>query len=421
MLELALFAIAGILVVVGAWLAACDAALGVTSRRDLQDMATEGRGRGALLGIADDLTGHVMVVQFGRILFETTAAVLLTIGLTRLLEWWWALVAAVAIMAVTSFVLVGSSPRAVGRANSRQLLRLSAGPIRALRVLFGPIATLVLVVGDRVTPGRQRETAFTSEEQLLSMVDEATTRSVLEEDDRELIHSIFEFNATYVREVMVPRTDMIVAEADMTAEEALRRFLESGLSRMPVAGESLDEIEGILYLRDVVRSRTMRPDEHETARSLGRVALFVPESKKADDTLAHMQAERVHVAMVVDEYGGIAGLVTLEDLIEELIGDIHDEHDRTGAEAVALADGTYLVSARLQIDELGDLYDLQLDDDDVDSVGGLLQKELGRIAEVGDVVETHGLRLAVERVDGRGREAGRVRVERVVPAELESE
>lgn len=421
MLELALFAIAGILVVVGAWLAACDAALGVTSRRDLQDMATEGRGRGALLGIADDLTGHVMVVQFGRILFETTAAVLLTIGLTRLLEWWWALVAAVAIMAVTSFVLVGSSPRAVGRANSRQLLRLSAGPVRALRVLFGPIATLVLVVGDRVTPGRQRETAFTSEEQLLSMVDEATTRSVLEEDDRELIHSIFEFNATYVREVMVPRTDMIVAEADMTAEEALRRFLESGLSRMPVAGESLDEIEGILYLRDVVRSRTMRPDEHETARSLGRVALFVPESKKADDTLAHMQAERVHVAMVVDEYGGIAGLVTLEDLIEELIGDIHDEHDRTGAEAVALADGTYLVSARLQIDELGDLYDLQLDDDDVDSVGGLLQKELGRIAEVGDVVETHGLRLAVERVDGRGREAGRVRVERVVPAELESE
>lgn len=421
MLELSLFAIAAVLVVVGAWLAACDAALSVTSTRDLQEMAGEARGPGSLEGIAHDLTGHVMVVQFGRILFETTAAVLLTIGLTRLLDWWWALVVAVAIMAVTSFILVGSSPRAVGRSHARALLRTSAGAIRALRVIFGPIATLVLAVGDRVTPGRQRETAFTSEEQLLSMVDEATTRAVLEEDDRELIHSIFEFNETFVREVMVPRTDMIVAEHDMTADEALRRFLDSGLSRMPVAGESLDEIEGILYLRDVVRSRTMRPDEHETARSLARIALFVPESKKADDTLAHMQTERVHVAMVVDEYGGIAGLVTLEDLIEELIGDIHDEHDRVGAEAVALADGTFVVSSRLQVDELGDLFDLTLDDDDVDSVGGLLQKALGRIAEVGDVVEAHGLRLAVERLDGRGREAGRVRVERLAPAEVESE
>ncbi|GAA2175100.1 hemolysin family protein [Agrococcus versicolor] len=421
MLELALFAIAAVLVVVGAWLAACDAALGVTSTRDLQEMAQEGRRRGSLQSIALDLTGHVMVVQFGRILFETTAAVLLTIGLTRLLDWWWALVVAVAIMAVTSFILVGTSPRAVGRAHSRTLLRASASPIRALRVLFGPLATLVVTVGDRVTPGRQRETAFTSEEQLLSMVDEATTRSVLEEDDRELIHSIFDFNQTFVREVMVPRTDMVVVDADLTAEEALRRFLESGLSRMPVAGDSLDEIEGILYLRDVVRSRTMRPDEHETARSLARVALFVPESKKADDTLAHMQLQRVHVAMVVDEYGGIAGLVTLEDLIEELIGDIHDEHDRAGSEAVALGDGTYVISPRLQIDELGDLFELHLDDDDVDSVGGLLQKALGRIAEVGDVVEIDGLRLAVERIDGRGREAGRVRVERLAPAEVEAE
>jgi CBS domain containing-hemolysin-like protein len=309
----------------------------------------------------------------------------------------------------------------VGRANAKQLLRLSAGLIRVQRVLFGPLATIIISIGDRVTPGRQRETAFTSEEQLLSMVDEATTRSVLEEDDRELIHSIFEFNETLVREVMVPRTDMVVAEADMTAEEALRRFLDTGLSRMPVAGESLDEVDGILYLRDVVRSRTNRPDDRETARSLARAAVFVPESKKADDTLQQMQAARVHVAMVVDEYGGIAGLVTLEDLIEELIGEIHDEHDRSALEAEEQADGAYLVSARLQIDELGDLFDLELDDDDVDTVGGLLQKELGRIAEVGDVVEAHGLRLAVERIDGRGRETGRIRVSALAPARQDAE
>lgn len=414
MAELVFFGIAAVLIALGAWLAACDAALGVSSSRELLDDAASLRRPAALTAIAHDIPSHIMAVTFSRILSETTAAVLLTIGLARLVEdWWWVLLIAVALMVLASFILVGTSPRAVGRTHARSLLRVSAGFVRLQRLLLGPLARLIIVVGDRVTPGRQAESAFTSEEQLLSMVDEATTRDVLEEDDRELIHSIFEFNATYVREVMVPRTDMIVVEADCSAEDALRRFLETGLSRMPIAGESLDEIVGILYLRDVVRARTLRPDEDEPVTALARAALLVPESKMADDTLATMQAERVHVAMVVDEYGGIAGLVTLEDLIEELIGDIHDEHDRGALEAVLQQDGAYLVSSRLQIDELGDLFDLELDDDDVDSVGGLVQKGLGRIAEVGDVVDALGLRLEVERLDGRGRQTGRVRVTRL--------
>ncbi|WP_425846466.1 hemolysin family protein [Agrococcus sp. TSP3-2-1] len=422
MFEVVLFVVAGLLIVFGAWLAACDAALGVVSRAELQEAAVAARRGRKMLAIADDLRGHVMTLQFGRIMCETIAAVLVALAVDSLVtEWWITLLVAGGVMIVVSFVLVGTSPRAVGRQHAVALLRASAGFLRFWRVLMGPIAMLVATVGEKVTPGRQREIAFTTEAQLLSMVDAAAESDVLEDEDRELIHSIFEFNETLVREVMVPRPDMIVVERDVTAQDALRQFLDNGLSRMPVVGESTDEILGILYLRDVVRSRTWRPDASETAEELARPALLVPESKKADDTLALMQADRVHVAMVVDEYGGIAGLVTLEDLVEELVGEIHDEHDRGRSEVVEVGDGSWRVSARLQIDELGDLFDLSLDDEEVDTVGGLVQKELGRIAEVGDVVHVAGLRIEVRSLDGRGRRAGEMEVSRIVEAETTAE
>ncbi|KAA6433868.1 HlyC/CorC family transporter [Agrococcus sediminis] len=422
MFETVLFVVAALLIAFGAWLAACDAALGVVSRAELQMSAMTARRSRAMLAIADDLRGHLMTLQFGRIMCETIAAVLITLAVDSLVtEWWITLALAAGVMIVVSFVLVGTSPRAVGRTHAIALLRASAGFLRFWRVLMGPVAILVATVGDKVTPGRQRETAFTTEAQLLSMVDAAAESDVLEDDDRELIHSIFEFNETLVREVMVPRPDMIVVDRDTTATDALRQFLDNGLSRMPVVGESTDEVDGILYLRDVVRSRTWRPDATETAGELARPALLVPESKKADDTLALMQAERVHVAMVVDEYGGIAGLVTLEDLVEELVGEIHDEHDRGRSEVVEAGDDVWRVSARLQIDELGDLFDLTLDDEDVDTVGGLVQKELGRITEVGDVVHVHGLRIEVRSLDGRGRNAGEMEVSRQVAAAAEPE
>ncbi|MET4099939.1 CBS domain containing-hemolysin-like protein [Agrococcus sp. UYP10] len=422
MFEILLFLAAAVLIAFGAWLAAADAALGVVSRAELQEAAVTARRGSAMLSIADDLRGHVMTLQFGRIMCETIAAVLITLGVDSLVtEWWITLAVAAGVMIVVSFVLVGTSPRAVGRTHAIALLRASARFLRFWRVLMGPIASLIASVGDKITPGRQRETAFTTEAQLLSMVDAAAESDVLEDDDRELIHSIFEFNETLVREVMVPRPDMITVDRDATAKDALRQFLDNGLSRMPVVGESTDEILGILYLRDVVRSRTWRPEATETAEELARPAILVPESKKGDDTLALMQAERVHVAMVVDEYGGIAGLVTLEDLVEELVGEIRDEHDRGRAEVVDEGEGVWRVSARLQIDELGDLFDLSLDDEDVDTVGGLVQKELGRIAEVGDVVHVGDLRIAVRSIDGRGRNAGEMEVSRMVRADHEAE
>ena len=230
----------------------------------------------------------------------------------------------------------------------------------------------------------------------------------------ELIHSIFEFNDTVVREVMVPRTDMITVDDDTEVSAAMSQFLKTGVSRMPVIGKDADEVFGILYLRDVARLTHERPQHAATStvKKLARPALFVPESKKADETLRQMQLESNHLAMVVDEYGGIAGLVTLEDLIEELVGDISDEYDREETEVTQLSDGLYRVSAKLPTDELGDLFGIELDDDDVDSVGGLLAKALGRLPVTGAAATVSGLVLTAERTEGRRKHLTTVLVER---------
>jgi CBS domain containing-hemolysin-like protein len=412
---LAFVAASVVLIAFGGLLAAADAALGVLSRTDLQDLATTSRARRSLLAIAADVGAHVNALNFMRIVSETTAAVLVTLSFAYAFpEWWWALLFSALIMIAASFVLVGSSPRSVGRAHARTVMKLSALPVRATRVLSGPIADALVAIGNRVTPGRPRTQSFASEEQLLSMVDEATEQDVLEEDDRELIHSIFEFNDTVVREVMIPRTDMVTIDDEATIDEAMSLFLSRGVSRVPVIGTNADEVLGILYLRDVARLIYEQPPGHATTSvlRLSRPALFVPESKKADDMLRQMQLESNHLAMVVDEYGGIAGLVTLEDLIEELVGEISDEYDRDIPDADELEPGVYRVNARMPIDELGDLFDLELDDDDVDSVGGLLTKHLGRLPVSGSRVEVAGLVLTAERTEGRRKLLRTVVVER---------
>jgi CBS domain containing-hemolysin-like protein len=235
------------------------------------------------------------------------------------------------------------------------------------------------------------------------MVDEATRHDVLEKDERELIHSIFEWGDTHVREVMVPRIDMVTVEADTKLAEAGALFLSSGLSRIPVIGDDTDDIVGVLYLRDVARISLDRKAAPRGAsvRSLAREPVFIPELKKADDALRDMQASSTHLAFVVDEHGGIAGLVTLEDLLEELVGEIRDEFDRGSPEASALPDGRYRVSARMHIEDLGELFGLDLTDDEVDTVGGLLAKELERVPEVGDRVVVSGLHLEADRVEAR--------------------
>lgn len=407
--------IAVALIALGGFLAATESALGVLSSDDIREMARTRRAKNSLLAIADDLRAHRNVTNFMRIFAETTAAVLITITIAASgLTLWAALLIAVLIMTVASFVLAGSSPRSVGRAHPQAILSASAALIHSLRFVLGPLADALVRIGDWVTPGRPGIVTFTSEEQLLSMVDEAARHDVLEKDERALIHSVFEWDDTIVREVMVPRIDMATVTVDDTLAGAATLFFEAGYSRMPVLGDSDEDVRGVVYLRDVTRRSIEAPKTwaKEKVSDLMRPVLFVPESKKVDDTLRQMQVESTHLALVIDEHGGIAGLVTLEDIIEELVGEIVDEHDRGGSEVQELGDGVYRVSARMNSEDLGKLFGLELDDDDVDSVGGLLAKELDRVVEVGDSAVVSGLILTADRSGVRGKLVTRIRVER---------
>ena len=398
----------------GGLMAASESAMGVLSTDDIRDQARGRRSERSLVALADDLGPHRTVTTFVRILAETAAAVLVTLELvTAGLPYWAALLLAIFIMSVASFVLAGSSPRSVGRAHPEEVLSVSAPLIHLFRVILGPLANFLVTMGDKVTPGRPGNTSFASEDQLLSMVDEAVKHDVIESDERELIHSIFEWGDTVAREVMVPRTDMVTIDADSTLDAATKVFLDSGYSRVPVIADDVDEVVGVLNLRDVSRRSFENPGDFSSlsAKDLTRPAMFVPESKKADDTLKQMQAQHTHLALVVDEHGGIAGLVTLEDLIEELVGDIADEHDRGAPEVEQLTEQRFRVATRLPLDELGELFGLELDDDDVDSVGGLLAKELGRLPEVGDKVTVSGLIIEADRSGSHRKRVTRAIVE----------
>ena len=406
MTEFLLLVAAVLLVALGGLMAALDAALSVTSRADLLDLAASGRNRPALAAVAADPEAHGNAVVFIRILAETTAAVIVTVAFTLLFgNIWWAMLAAAVLMTAVSFVLVGASPRAVGPQHAKGLLRACAPVIRGARVILGPLAHLLVVIGNRVTPGVQRGTSFASEEQLLSMVDEAASQDLIEEDDRELIHSVFDFTDTIVRAVMVPRTDMVTVDASTSTREAMRIFLDKGISRAPIVDADADDVVGVLYLKDLVQFGFRDESGWRDApiAPIARPAVFVPESMKVETLLQQMKRDAVHVCLVVDEYGGVAGLVTLEDLIEELVGEIADEYDPRSSEITDLGDGRFRVSARLGLDEVGELFGIELDDDDVDSIGGLLGKLLERVPQPGATAEYGGLILTGGTARGRGR------------------
>jgi CBS domain containing-hemolysin-like protein len=409
-----LLIVAALLLGFGALMVAIDAALTVTSRADLAELAAGGRNAKSLDRIADDPEAHANAVIFIRVLAETTAAVLVTVAFTILFESiWWAMLAAAVLMTGVSYVVVGASPRTIGRQHAKGLLRGAAPVVRGVRIILGPLAHGLVALGTRITPGA-RGTSFASEEQLLSIIDEAAENELIEQDDRELIHSVFDFTDTFVRAVMVPRTDMVTVDASTSTREAMTIFLEKGVSRVPIVDDDADDVVGVLYLKDLVqfgfRDETGWRDA--PISRIARPAVFVPESMKAETLLQQMKRDAVHVCLVVDEYGGVSGLVTLEDLIEELVGDISDEYDPRAAEVTELEPGQYRVSARLGLDEVGDLFGLELEDEDVDSIGGLLGKALGRVPQPGATAEYAGLVLTGGASRGRGRGISTVFVER---------
>lgn len=337
-----------------------------------------------------------------RVISETVAAVCLTVAIAALVdEWWLVLLIAAVCSVLVALLLVRVSPRTIGRNRPASTLRRTSGilacALALTRIAPWAVATRPGVHEDG--PGGE----------LVDMVDRAEESGVIEENERDMLRSVVELSSTLTREVMVPRTDMIVIAGSENLHRAQRLFLRSGYSRIPVIGESTDDLLGVLYFKDVVRVLDASDPERRAASDLRTVtevmrpAMFVPESKPVDALMREFQAASSHVALVVDEYGGIAGLVTIEDTLEEIVGELTDEHDAAVPEVEDLGDGSFRVPARCPLDELGDLFGVELEDDDVDTVTGLLAKLLGRVPLPGASAETRGIVLTAERSEGRRR------------------
>ncbi len=368
----------------------------------LQAETRADRARAAQALVVDP-TATVAAVSTVRVAAELVAlgAVALLVG--RLIDYGWhVLVALLAIGLVAGLVMARWSPRQLGfRRPLRVVLALSA-----LLTVVSRLAGWAV----RGTP-RDLEGAPT-EEELRDLVDRVEESDVLEDDDVELFRSVFELGGTLTREVMVPRTDMVVAEAGDPLSRVMRLSLRSGFSRIPVVGESVDDLRGVAYLKDVARLLDADPAAaNRPARDVARPPVFVPESKPVDDLLRDMQQVATHIAVVIDEYGGVAGLVTIEDILEELVGELHDEHDRViEEEPEQVADGVFRVPARFPVDELGDLFGLRFDDDEIDTAAGLLSKAIGKVPLVGSQADVGGLHLEAERVEGRRKQVSTILV-----------
>ncbi|MEV8307884.1 hemolysin family protein [Streptomyces flavidovirens] len=401
-----------VLLVVVAWLAACAEAgiARVSSFRAAESLRAGRRGSTKLVQVASDPVRYLNVALLIRVACEMAAGVLVTYACLREFdETWEALTIAIGVMVLVSYVAVGVSPRTIGRQHPLNTATASAYVLLPLARVMGPVPQLLILLGNALTPGKGfRKGPFASEAELRAMVDLAEQESLIEDDERRMVHSVFELGDTLVREVMVPRTDLVSIERFKTIRQALTLALRSGFSRIPVTGENEDDIVGIVYLKDLVRKTHINRDsEADLVSTAMRPAVFVPDTKNAGDLLREMQQERNHVAVVIDEYGGTAGIVTIEDILEEIVGEITDEYDRELPPVEQLDDGCYRVTARLDIGDLGELFGFdEFDDEDVETVGGLLAKALGRVPIAGasatvDLPDGRSLRLTAESPAGR--------------------
>ncbi len=397
----------------GGLFAAIDAAISTVSIARVEELVRDERPWAVRLArLINERPRYINLVVLLRIACEITATALLVDFLYERLGLDWGLIAAAAIMVVISFVVIGVGPRTLGRQNAYTIALGAAVPLQAISILLTPISRLLVLMGNALTPGRGfRNGPFASEIELREVVDLAQQRGVVADDERRMIQSVFELGDTPAREVMVPRTEMVWIESDKTAGQATSLAVLSGHSRIPVIGENVDDVVGVVYLKDLVEQTYYSNNGGRDTKvsAVMRPAVFVPDSKPLDAMLREMQRDRNHMALLVDEYGAIAGLVTIEDVLEEIVGEIADEYDTDEVAPVEeLGDKRFRVSARLPIEDLSELYDIEIDEDlDVDTVGGLLALELGRVPLPGAEVTWDGLQL---RAEGGRDHRGRIRI-----------
>jgi CBS domain containing-hemolysin-like protein len=385
--------------------------------------------------MAEDASRLLAITQFGITLTSMFAgalvAVLFTPPLANAVEPWLGgaaypvmfvvvlLLAAIVLLAAGQF-----APEAIGAQQSERLALVLARPLAVVSAIATPFVYLTVGLGQLLAGlfgARARaDLSLVTEEEIKTLVDAGEEEGVIEEDEKEMIYSIFELGDTLTRQVMVPRMDVMALDADTPMLEALDRIMEAGHSRVPVYEETIDNVIGVLYAKDLLpylrEGRTEVP-----LRSILRPAYFVPETKRASDLLPDLQQRRVHVAVVVDEYGGVAGLVTIEDVLEEIVGEIQDEYDVEEPFIEPVGEGEYVMDARVDLDDLNRLMNATLPTEESDTLGGFIYAELGRVPTVGDQVRFDNLSFTVESVAGRRIKKIRVRYKPPAPAEDEGD
>ncbi len=417
MSPIAIFSIIALLAFAG-FLAASESALTSISRIVVEEL--EGKRGGALLRkYSAQPARYLNVLLLVRKLCEFTATVLLASILLRNYASAQAMALTVLIMVVLSYVVVGVGPRTLGKQQPHKYARYGIIVAYALALLLGPLTKLLITLGNAITPGKGfRSGPFTSEAELRDLVDQAHERGLVESDEHEMIHSVFELGDTLVRELMVPRTEMVWIEQDKTLRQGLSLALRSGFSRIPVVGTSPDDILGIVYVKDLAKRALdhHEAEQSETIKEHMRPAYFCPEVKMADELLREMQRDQIHLAVVVDEYGGTAGIITIEDIIEEIVGEIEDEFDDGQDHFTWLSPDKARANATLHIKDLADELKIEINQsefEDVDTIGGVMAQKLGRVPIAGSTISLSGWSITSARPLGRRRRISSVMIERL--------
>jgi CBS domain containing-hemolysin-like protein len=369
----------------------------------------------------DALARYGSLLTLLRVSAEIAGAVCVTL---TFVHWvgggWQVFISAVCVLLVAKYVLIGVGPRAMQRRSAERMAAVARGVLRPLHAALGPVARLLDAV-THVLPfgGRGADPDLNGRPGVDDLVDYIESQDEIEPNEREMVRSVVELGDTIAREVMVPRTDMVFVERDKTLDQALLLALRSGFSRIPVTGESTDDVVGIAYLKDIVAWSHSHQEAEvpEAVEKVMRPATYVPDSKPVNELLRQMQQQRNHVAVVIDEYGGTAGLVTIEDILEEIVGEIADEYDNERPPVEWLAPGTARVTARLPVTDLENLFGVTVDAEDVETVGGLLAHELGRVPIAGSAATVSGLHLTAENLEGRRNKLGTVLIEQQSPEE----
>lgn len=393
-------------------LSLAEAALDYLSYREAEAIVAK-RPSNPVLHIMNRLPEHQLATRFWNAVFLASSAVLITVFIDHFVNnVWLSAGGGIVLMAFLMLVLFIRNPRRVGAKHYEISARTTAWLVRLLAAVLGPIPRLYTSETEHEEDDDDDDDDL-EERHFREYVSRASASDVLEDDEAEMIQSVFDMDDTLVRAIMVPRTDVVWFDSGTSLASATDIFIDSGYSRIPLIGDSPDDVLGIIFLKDVIRAtHTNKLTSADDVNLLARDIRVVPESKTVWDLLQELQREAIHAAVVVDEYGGTAGFVTLEDLIEELVGDISDEYDDAEiADVIPQPDGQFLVNAAMSVSDFSEAFGLLLDDDeDVDTVGGLLTKSLGKIPMKGSVAEVENLRLTVETLTGRRNRVDTIRV-----------